>query len=92
MTIVRYRSQLADVKAKLESLQSAGPGARGNARQLTELAALADRAAERLQHFGDAERLELAELLDLRVEVAGPLVAGLPESVTVRGVLDPRAQ
>mgnify|MGYP000391824975 CR=1 FL=1 len=90
--VARYRSQLAEVKAKLESLQSAEPGARGNARQLTELAALADRAAERLQHFGDTERLELAELLALHVEVAGPLVGGLPESVTVRGVLDPRAQ
>ncbi|WP_427115604.1 recombinase family protein [Pseudarthrobacter scleromae] len=90
--VAKYRAQLADVRAKLEALQSTGPEARGNARQLTELAALADRAAERLQSFGEAERLELAELLDLRVEVAGPLVAGLPESVTVRGVLDPRAQ
>lgn len=92
LRVAKYRSQLADVKAKLDALQSAGPGARGNARQLTELAALADRAAERLQHFGDAERAELAELLELRVEVAGPLVGGLPESVTVRGVLDPRMQ
>jgi hypothetical protein len=47
---------------------------------------------ERPQSFGEAERLELAELLDLRMEVAGPLVAGLAKSVTVRGVLDPRAQ
>ena len=90
--VARYRSQLAEVKAKLDALQTVGPEARGNARQLTELAALADRAAERLQHFGDAERLELAELLDLRVEVAGRMVGGLPESVTVRGVLDPRMQ
>jgi hypothetical protein len=92
MRVARYRAQLGDVRAKLDALQSTGLEARGNARQLTELAALADRAAERLRQFGDAERLELVELLDLRVDVAGPLVAGLPESVTVRGVLDPRAQ
>ncbi len=92
LRVAKYRTQLADVKTKLEALQTAGPGARGNARQLTELAELADRAAERLQHLTEAERLELAELLDLRVEVSGPMVGGLPESVTVRGVLDPRME
>ena len=88
--VSRYRAQLAEIRGRLEALQSAAPGARTNARQLTELAALADRAAERLQHLTGPERAELAELLALRVEVSGPLSGGLPEKVIVRGVLDPR--
>ena len=88
--VARYRAQLVAGKSRLDGLQAVAPGARGNARQLTELAALADRAAERLNHLREAQRLELADLLALRVEVSGPMVGGLPETVTVRGVLDPR--
>lgn len=91
--VARHRAQLAEVKPQLDLLQSNGLEARHNARQFTELADLADRAAERLRHLTVAERLELAELLDLldlRVEVAGSFVGGLPQTVLVRGVLDPR--
>jgi len=87
----RYRSELASVRSRLDSLRLVVPQAREASGRLSELASLADRAAERLQGLRLEQRAELAELLELRVEVDGRLVAGLPEQVVIRGVLDPRA-
>lgn len=89
--VARYRSELASVRSRLDSLRVVAPKAREASGRLSELASLADRAAERLQAMTPEQQAELVELLELRVEVDGPLVGGLPQSVTVRGVLDPRA-
>lgn len=89
--VARYRSELASVRSRLDSLRAVAPQAREASGRLSELASLADRAAERLQSMGPAQRAELAELLELRVEVDGCLAGGLPEQVRIRGVLDPRA-
>jgi site-specific DNA recombinase len=88
--VARYRSELATVRQRLGSLLVVAPQARQASARLSELAPLAARAVERLQAMGPEQRAELVQLLELRVEVDGPLVDGLPEQVTIHGVLDPR--
>ncbi|GAB3255759.1 recombinase family protein [Arthrobacter pigmenti] len=89
-TLARLRSQREQVKRKLDAAQVVDPGAKANAERLTDLAALADRAGERLRTMGPAERRELVTLLQLEVHLTGPVVGAEPESYEVRGMLDPR--
>lgn len=90
-TLARLRSQLQDTRQKLEAAQVVDPAARANAQQLTDLAQLADRAADRLASMPPAQRRELVGLLQIEVDVIGPVVAGMPEAFFIRGVLDPRS-
>jgi DNA invertase Pin-like site-specific DNA recombinase len=88
--VARYRAELASVRHRLDSLQSVAPEAREKSGRLREMAFLADRAAQRLAGLSPEQRGELVALLELRVEVSGPVVNGEPREVQIRGVLDPR--
>ena len=93
----RHEALVADLKRELvaarerlvgyEALVSSAE-ARGQA--LRDVAALAERARGRLHTLTDAERAEVVRILQVSVVTAGPVVAGMPESVAISGVVDPR--
>lgn len=72
------------------AVQALAPEARENSGRLRGVASLADRVSQRLAGLGPEQRRELAALLELRVEVAGPVMDGEPCEVRIRVVLDPR--
>ena len=83
----RELSAARDRLAGYEALVSS-EAARGQA--LRDVAALAERARGRLHTMSDAERAEVVRILQVSVVCSGPVVAGMPESVAISGVVDPR--
>ncbi|MEJ1092180.1 recombinase family protein [Microbacterium istanbulense] len=93
----RQAELVADLKRELTAAQERLAGyealvssaeARGQA--LRDVAALAERARGRLHTLTDAERAEVVRILQVSVVCSGPVVAGMPESVAISGVVDPR--
>jgi len=83
----RELSAARDRLAGYEALVSS-EAARGQA--LRDVAALAERARGRLHTMSDSERAEVVRILQVSVVCSGPVVAGMPESVAISGVVDPR--
>lgn len=87
-TVERLRSELADVRERLEAF-TAMQSVRGEqAQRITDVAALAERARGRLENASAAMRREVVELLDVRV-IVSDIVQGRPRAITIHGVLDP---
>lgn len=93
----RQVAVVTDLKRELEGARARLAGyealvssevARGQA--LRDVAALAERARGRLQTLSAAERAEVVRILQVSVVCSGPVVAGMPESVAISGIIDPR--
>ena len=85
----RIRAERGEVADRLQVVLAFREQATGRARHLSDLAALAERAAARLGSMGPAERAQVYELLDVRVTL-GQVVGSVPERLTVEGKVDPR--
>lgn len=93
----RHQALVADLKRELAAARERLVGyealvssveARGQA--LRDVAALAEQARGRLHTMTDAERVEVVRILQVSVVCSGPVEAGMPESVAISGVVDPR--
>ncbi|CAL4859982.1 recombinase family protein [Microbacterium sp. MM2322] len=87
-TMERLKADLADVRGRLEAMTAVAERRVDQARRITDVAALAERARGRLENAPLALRREVVELLDVRVMVSD-VVRGVPQTMTIHGVLDP---
>jgi len=86
--VERLRGELADVRERVAALASMHTRRADEARRITDVAALAERARGRLENASAAMRREVVELLDVRV-IVSDIVGGRPQTITIHGVLDP---
>ena len=87
-TVERLRGELAELRERLEVLATMQSNRVEQAQRITDVAALAERARGRLEHTSAAMRREVVELLDVRV-IVSDIVQGVPQAITIHGVLDP---
>lgn len=90
VVVTDLKRELEAARARLAGYEAlvSSEAARGQA--LRDVAALAERARGRLQTLSDAERAEVVRILQVSVVCSGPVVAGMPESVAISGIIDPR--
>lgn len=96
------RAALADIGRELATLRERRAAydafraqATAKAQQISDLAALADRARHNLAHMSPETRREVCEVLGIRVQMTGGVVSGKdrvarPEGLVVTGSIDPR--
>ncbi|WP_447943422.1 recombinase zinc beta ribbon domain-containing protein [Microbacterium aurum] len=96
------RAALADIGRELATLKERRAGyeafraqATAKAQQISDLAALANRARHNLAAMPPEARREVCEILGIRVQLSGGIVSGKdrvarPEGLVVTGSIDPR--
>ncbi|UNK71740.1 recombinase family protein [Microbacterium sp. H1-D42] len=88
--VADLKRELSAARERLVGYEALVSSEEARNQALSDVAALADRARGRLHTLADAERAEVVRILQVSVVCSGPVVAGMPESVAISGVIDPR--
>jgi len=87
--VAQIEADLDRARARLEAMVAIRADAEGRAKRLSNLATLAEAAAERLPRMDAQSRREVLALLGVKVTM-DEIEGGVPHSLTIEGQVDPR--
>nr|WP_269569984.1 recombinase family protein [Leucobacter salsicius] len=84
------RTELTAAHHRLSGYEALASSEEARSRASEDVAALAERARGRLHKMNEEERAEVVTILQLSVVTSAPVVAGMPETVAISGIVDPQ--